>query len=139
MLLDEGVFGEPRRYRRVLDSLHFHGVRGPIAFELGYHQSAIGAKAEHVQAVALTSATKRLPTVKLEGDNQNAIAKDLWMRNNPLLQIRALPQTGLREPDRLRRACSRSGHGEDSLAHCSQLLVIIPTEPRRNHYRVVRR
>ena len=87
VLFDQGVLGEPRCHRGVLDGLHLHRVWRPVAFKLSDYQPAIGVKAEHVQSVSLATATKRLPAVKLERHYKNVLTQDLGVGEHPLLQV----------------------------------------------------
>lgn len=117
VLLDQGVLGEPRGHRGVLDGLHLDGVRGAVALELGDDQTANGIDAEHVEPVTFAVAAGGPPAVELESHHKDLGTEDLRVGEHPLLQVRALPQACLGERDGNRRGRRRAGDGEEPFSH----------------------
>ncbi len=83
-----------------------------VALELGDHEAAGRLDRQHVQPVLGRDAVDAAPGVVLDGDHQQVLAEHLGMGDDPLLQMRPLPQPLLAEADALQRSGVGAGGRE---------------------------
>jgi hypothetical protein len=65
--------------------------------QLPDNEAATAIYGKHVKSIICTDSTGRFPAVEFERHEMQLVAEYLWVSTDPLLQVLALHQSGVRE------------------------------------------